>query len=232
MGTGTSLRRDEKTRRYTAKCSCGSVEFELYGSYGTFGCCCADCLAGAKYVDEKAEAAGKAVQHISVLEPGKPQSVAVAVFPPSRIKCVKGREHLRLFKLTPNTQTMRFYTECCLTAVMNSMKSNGKKTAFCSFNVQTLSPTPALTERIYCREALRKADLPQDGIPNNGLLSFSLGSTLVPAIMLGYRSTWEDKDGPFLTKPEEVTEIAGPDPYERAGFKAPKPPNGLTSECN
>ena len=86
-------------------CQCGAVEFELKGSpFLTTACLCNSCRAAAACFATLPGATSLLDAH---------EATATAAYRKDRVACVKGSEHLREHRLTPETTTRRVVATCC-----------------------------------------------------------------------------------------------------------------------
>mmetsp|Transcript_22745 Transcript_22745/g.31179 ORF Transcript_22745/g.31179 Transcript_22745/m.31179 type:complete len:230 (+) Transcript_22745:470-1159(+) len=212
-----------------ATCRCGEVEFELRGEPTHFGggprCHCNDCVTAAVYVNNKAAAAG--CENISVLEKGNPQAAHYLFYRIPDIKLVRGGDKIMKYRLRPQSTSVRTYTSCCYTTVIcmlgpKSLAIKSEKNVLINFN--TVTPMVVCPKshcsRIQCKEALRPADLPNDGIVNNQAIPLWFLWDAIGEVVFGSKrnNDTETRELIFINH-KTVTEVAGGPAYEAAGYK-------------
>jgi hypothetical protein len=93
----------------TARCSCGSVELEARGApILSAACCCDDCQQGARQLEQLPNAP-------PVCDPDA--GTAYLLYRKDRMKCSKGSERLRDYRLTKESRTRRVVATCCNSAM-------------------------------------------------------------------------------------------------------------------
>jgi len=212
-----------------ASCRCGEVEFELKGEPSHHGggprCHCNDCVSAAVYVNGKAAAAN--CENISVLEEGNSQAAHYVFYRIPDIKLVKGGDKIMKYRMRPHSTSVRTYTSCCYTTVVCILgpKSLAIKNEKCVlFNFHTITPTIDCPKkyfcRIQCKEAVRPADLPKDGIKNNSSIPIWFLTEAIGELLFGSRNNADVATRDLLfTDHSTITEVAGAPAYEAAGFK-------------
>jgi len=215
-----------------ASCRCGEVEFELTGmsSHQGFGprCHCNDCVTAAIYVNNKALSASH--ENISILEVGNPQAAAYVFHPIPNVRLVKGGDKIGMYRLRPNSSTIRTYTTCCHTIVISMLGADSlaiKLPKMAVFNYNAISPAIDCSKtdaiRIQCKEAARPKELPNDGIKNNRGIPLSFILVDVANVFLKSAKNNDPVTRALLySVPSTVTEIAGGDAckyFNAYGFK-------------
>jgi hypothetical protein len=88
-----------------AECACGRVAFVGRGKpMVVLACYCDDCQAAAKHVESLP--AGRSGM-------GSDGGTVSALYPKQQVRCVRGAELLREYKLTPSSSTTRLVSGCC-----------------------------------------------------------------------------------------------------------------------
>ncbi len=205
-----------------ATCKCGNVEFELRGECIMNNCCsCNNCVTAAYYVDRLARESQ--VDNLSYAEPGNPQAGCNVMYPPSKVKLLKGKEFLVCFKLRASSVALRSYTSCCKTVVCAILGEEFKAVKFgIPFNRATISPP--LSDKGLFRtsvgEIQRPFEMPVDRIPRYKLVPWGVAVTLARIITFGSGGPSRDVDANafFHTSATDITEVAGKDAYDACGF--------------
>lgn len=97
------------TERFPLTCACGAVEMEVSGApFLSTECLCTSCRTSAEVMEAL---------------PGAPRLRAASggtrteMYRKDRVRCTKGAEHLREFRLNKQTKTRRVVATCCNTPV-------------------------------------------------------------------------------------------------------------------
>ena len=92
-----------------ARCSCGKVEMEVLGPPIVSGVCyCDDCQTGARQIEALPNAP-------RMMDPDG--GTQVVLFRKDRIRCTKGAELLKAYRLVEKTATNRMVATCCNTSM-------------------------------------------------------------------------------------------------------------------
>lgn len=101
--------------QFKLSCDCGVVQGYIENATGSTGnrvvCCCSDCQAFA--------------EHLKANNPLLDEFGGTQIYQTSQsqLTITSGQEQLRCLRLTPKAPT-RWYTECCKTAVGNTVKAS------------------------------------------------------------------------------------------------------------
>lgn len=88
-----------------ARCSCGSVELETWGApILSAACCCDDCQQGSGQIERLEDAP-------PVRDPDG--GTAYLLFRKDRMRCTKGAENLRDYRIRAESHTRRVVATCC-----------------------------------------------------------------------------------------------------------------------
>lgn len=99
-----------RTTRYVARCVCGQVEVEMSGApVISVVCHCDDCQAGSRMIEALPSAP-------AILDAGC--GTPYALYRNDRIRCTKGAELLKGYKLKPSSTTSRMVATCCNSAML------------------------------------------------------------------------------------------------------------------
>ena len=178
-------------------------------------CHCNDCVTAAVYVDNKAAMAR--CENISVLEKGNPQAAHYVFFRIPDVKLVKGGDKIMKYRLRPPSVSVRTYTSCCYTTLVcvlgpKSLAINNEKNVLINFNAVTppiVCPTSKCS-RISCKEALRPAELPNDGIKNHRSIPIWFLMEAVGELVFGSKRNDDPATRKLIfTDPRTVSEVAG-----------------------
>ena len=159
-------------------CKCGAVELEVTGPpIMTVECCCTSCRTAAEVIDRL---------------PGAPEvradsgAVPFVMQRKDRLTFVSGTEHLREFRLTPDSKTRRVVATCCNTPVFTEFQGGHWLSLF-----GVLWPSgslPKLELRTMAGDLPEGARLPDD-VPNARKHTAGFMWKLMAAwIAMGFRS--------------------------------------------
>jgi hypothetical protein len=143
-------------------------------------------------MDQKAAAAG--TENISGLEPNNNQSATLVLWKVSGIKLVKGKEHVKHFKMREKSKGTRSYCGNCNTflfAVGSTLPSKGFGIPM---NRAIITPEVPTTYRGLCGEAVAKSDLPKDSLKNCGFIPTGEILKVMGALMFGTGGPCTDPD--------------------------------------
>lgn len=143
------------TQTMTASCRCGRVAMEAIGKpIVSTVCYCADCQLGSRRIEDLPDAGS--VQDAD-------GGTAYILFRKDRIKCSKGAELLKCYKLKDNSPTNRFVATCCNSAMfMNFDKGPHWVSAY---RARFRGVLPPLQMRICTKSKRDDVVLPTD-LPN------------------------------------------------------------------
>ena len=138
--------------RLTASCRCGGVEIEATGAPIVSSVCyCMDCQRGSRQIEDLPDAG-------SVRDDDG--GTAYILFRKDRIKCAKGAELLKGYKLKDTSMTNRMVATCCNTAMfMNFDKGPHWISAY---RARFRGALPPLQMRICTRSKPEHVVLPTD----------------------------------------------------------------------
>ena len=141
--------------RLTASCRCGGVEIEATGAPIVSSVCyCTDCQRGSRQIEDLPDAG-----------PVRDDDggTAYVLFRKDRIKCAKGAERLKGYKLKDSSMTNRVVATCCNSAMfMNFDKGPHWISAY---RARFRGALPPLQMRICTRSKPEHVVLPTD-VPN------------------------------------------------------------------
>lgn len=172
-------------------------------------------MTAAIYADNKAKAAQ--IENISLLEKGNPQAAHYVFYRIPDVKLVKGGDKIMKYRLRPKSVSVRTYTSCCFTTVVcvlgpQSLAINNEKNVLINFN----TITPAIEcpkshcSRIQCKEAVRPAELPNDGIKNNSSIPLWFLWEAIGELVFGSKKNDDAATRDLLfIDPKTVSEVAG-----------------------
>ena len=134
-----------------ARCTCGSVEIKAIGApILSVACYCDDCQEGARQI----EALQKAHP---VLDPYG--GTAYLLYRKDRMKCSKGTEHLRDYKIQNESPTRRVVATCCNSAMFLDFQ---KGHWFSVYRARFEGDVPPLQMRIQTRFKPEDCEIPND----------------------------------------------------------------------
>jgi hypothetical protein len=161
----------------TSRCACGSVEYEAVGAPITSAICyCASC-----------QQAGRAFEQLPgappLLEPDG--GTANVLYRKDRVRCIRGREHLKEVRLKPESPTRRLVATCCNSAMFLDFT----KGHWLSMYRRRLPPdAPKIEMRIMTRDRRASVALADD-VPNHrGFPGKLMIKLLAARIAMGFRS--------------------------------------------
>ena len=137
-----------------ARCACGGVEYEAIGTPITSVICyCASC-----------QQAGRAFERLPAAPPvlETDGGTAAILYRKDRVRCVQGQEHLKEYRLKPESPTRRLVATCCNTAMfLDFTKGHWLSMYRCRF----LKGAPEIEMRVMTRDRRASVALPND-VPN------------------------------------------------------------------
>lgn len=168
----------------TSRCACGGVEYEAIGAPITSVICyCASCQEAGRAFEQFAAAP-------AVLEPDG--GTAAVLFRKDRVRCVRGREHLREHRLKPDSPTRRFVATCCNSAMFLDFT---KGHWLSMYRRRFPADAPEIEMRVMTRDRRNSVALAND-VPNyrgqSGRFMFKL---LAAWIAMGFRLPKADVGG-------------------------------------
>jgi hypothetical protein len=160
-----------------ARCACGRVEFEATGAPITSVVCyCASC-----------QEAGREFEQLSAAPPvlASDGGTATILFRKDRVRCVHGHEHLKEYRLKPESPTRRLVATCCNSAMfLDFTKGHWLSMYRCRFPMDA----PEIEMRVMTRDRRASVDLACD-MPNyRGYSGRFMMKLLAARIAMGFRS--------------------------------------------
>jgi len=136
----------------TARCSCGSVEFEAIGTPITSVVCyCDDCQEGSRQIEAFPNAAP-----VRDTDGG----TAYILYRKDRVKCSRGAELLKRHKIREKSATNRVVATCCNSPMM--LNFDDSKWWISVYRARVQGDLPPLQMRICTRFKPENGDLPND----------------------------------------------------------------------
>lgn len=136
----------------TARCSCGSVEFEAVGApIASVVCYCDDCQEGSRRIEAFPNAR-------PVQEPDG--GTAYILYRKDRIKCSRGAELLKGHKIREKSATSRVVATCCNSATV--MKFDDARHWIPMYRARFQGDVPPLQMRIFTKFKPGNGDVPSD----------------------------------------------------------------------
>jgi hypothetical protein len=127
-----------------ARCSCGSVELETSGApILSVACYCDDCQEGSRQIERLPNAR-------PVRDPDG--GIAYLLYRKDRMKCSKGAEHLRDYKIKKESHTRRVVATCCNSAMFLDFQ---KGHWFSVYRARFEGDAPSLQMRVQTNLSLR-----------------------------------------------------------------------------
>lgn len=142
------------------------------------------------------------------------------LWPPSRMRIVKGHDKFQLYKLRPSSTGNRCYTTCCNTVVIASCGANNPMLNMAiPMNRSTVTPPIEPIARVMCSEAVQRDKLPNN-LQNCGSIPFGRIPTLMCGMIGGTGGACRDEaTRAILTKiPDGTEEVMGAEAYAKCGF--------------
>jgi hypothetical protein len=134
-----------------ARCACGRVELEAIGKpILSTACYCDDCQEGARQIEALPNAR-------PVLDPDG--GSAYLLYRKDRMKCSKGAEHLRDYKIKDESPTRRVVATCCNSAMFLDFQ---KGHWFSAYRARFESDVPPLQMRIQTKFKPENRTIPND----------------------------------------------------------------------
>jgi hypothetical protein len=168
----------------TSRCACGGVEFAAIGApIASAICYCASC-----------QRAGRAFEALAGAPPllEADGGTASVLFRKDRVRCVRGRDHLKEYRLKPESPTRRFVAACCNSAMLLDFTKGCWLTMY---RRRFAEGAPASEARINTRDRQAGVALADD-MPNYPGLSARLMMKVLAAwIAMGFRSPNFDEAG-------------------------------------
>ena len=153
----------------TARCLCGSVEFEVVGAPILCAVCyCDDCQEGARQIEALPNA-----PPVLDTDGGTPY----LLYRKDRMKCSKGAEHLRDHKIKKDSPTRRVVASCCNSAMFLDFQ---KGHWFSAYRARFEGSVPSLQMRIQTKFKSENSDIPND-VPSYPTYPFKFLAKLVGA---------------------------------------------------
>ena len=138
----------------TASCKCGTVRLAITGApILTAICYCTSCQAAGRQLEALA-----GVPSVLADDGGTP----CALYRKDRVSCAQGGEHLKEFRLTPDSPTRRMAATCCNTPMFLDF-TKGFWLSIYPGRLSGEAPQPEM--RVMTAERPQGVDLPDD-IPN------------------------------------------------------------------
>jgi len=138
----------------TAACGCGRVVFEARGvPIVGAACCCSSCQTAGRQIEQLPSAA-------KVLDADG--GTSYLLYRRDRVACVKGGEHLREFRLTPDSPTRRMVADCCNSAMLLDFTKGHWLTMY---RKRFSSGAPPIEIRVMTRDLPQNVQLAND-VPN------------------------------------------------------------------
>jgi len=142
----------------TARCSCGSVEIDVFGSPITSVVCyCDSCQEGSRQIEALTDAA-------PILDPGG--GTAYILYRKDRITYTKGEELLKGYKIEENSTTSRVVATCCSSAMV--MRFDDAKHWVPVYRARFQGDVPPLQWRICTKFRPENTAVPAD-IPSSAM---------------------------------------------------------------
>ena len=167
-----------------SRCACGGVEFEAIGAPITSAICyCASCQKAGRVLEQLPAAP-------PVLEPDG--GTATVLYRKDRVRCVQGREHVKAYRLKPESPTRRLVATCCNSAMLlDFTKGHWLSMYRCRF------PTgaPEIEMRVMTRDRRATIDLAGDVPIYRGHSGRFMLKLLAARIAMGFRSPNFDVGG-------------------------------------
>jgi hypothetical protein len=142
----------------TARCSCGSVEIEAFGTPITSAVCyCDTCQKGSRQIEALTNA-------IPILGPDG--GTAYILYRKDRIKYSKGAELLKGYKIEEKSTTSRVVATCCNSAMI--MRFDDARHWVLVYRARFQGGIPPLQWRICTKFKPENAEVPTD-IPSSAM---------------------------------------------------------------
>lgn len=136
----------------TARCSCGSVEIDVFGApIMSVVCYCDSCYEGSRQIEGMANA-------VPILGPDG--GTAYVLYRKDRIKYSKGAELLKGYKIDDKSTTSRVVATCCNSAMV--MRFDDAKHWVPVYRGRFQGDMPALQWRICTKCKPKSAEIPND----------------------------------------------------------------------
>jgi hypothetical protein len=146
---------DASRTKATAGCRCGAVELEMAGAPITsIVCYCDDCQAGGRLIEALPGATG-----VLDADAGTPY----VLYRRDRVRCSKGADRLRSYKLRATSATNRVVANCCNTGLLVNFDDG--KPWVSVYRSRFQGDAPPLQVRIYTRYKPGGHD-GSDGVPS------------------------------------------------------------------
>lgn len=161
-----------------ARCACGSVLLEAYGTpIASAACYCDDCQEGARQIEALPNA-------LPVLDPDG--GTEYLLFRKDRVKCSKGAGHLRDYKIMGESPTRRAVAACCNSAMFLDFRRGHW---FSVYRARFEADAPPVQMRIQTKFRPENRGVPSD-VPSYPKVPFTLIAKLLAArvAMLLHRS--------------------------------------------
>jgi len=138
--------------RRSASCSCGSVEFEVFGSPITSVVCyCDDCQEGSRQIEALPGAP-------AVRDPDG--GTAYVLYRKDRVECTRGTSLLRSHKIREESATNRVIATCCNSAM--AMQFDDAKHWVPMYRARLQGDVPPLEMRICTKFKPANVEVPGD----------------------------------------------------------------------
>jgi hypothetical protein len=138
-----------------ARCACASVEFEAVGApIASIACYCDDCRQAAREIEALPNA-----QPVGDRDTG----TAYVLYRKDRVKCTKGNQLLKGYKIRGKSATTRLVATCCNSAML--VKFDDWKPWVSLYRSRMIGEAAPLQMRIFTRFKPENAELPND-VPN------------------------------------------------------------------
>jgi hypothetical protein len=153
----------------TARCSCGSVELAVLGApILSAACYCDDCQEGARQIEALPNAP-------PVRDPDG--GTAYLLYRKDRMRCSKGAELLRDYKIRETSVTRRVVAACCNSAMFLDF---GRGHWFSVYRARFPGDVPPLEMRLQTKFRPKGGELPTD-VPSHRTVSLKFVAKLAAA---------------------------------------------------
>jgi hypothetical protein len=160
----------EMTGGIKASCACGNVEIEASGTpIASAVCYCDDCQEGARLIE--------ALPHAGPVQ-DRDGGTAFVVYREDRVRCVKGAELLKNYKIKATSPTNRVVATCCNSAMYLNFDDSKHWVDVYRARFRGDAPPPQM--RLSTKFKPGADDLPRD-IPSYATYPLKLVGKLVAA---------------------------------------------------
>lgn len=168
----------KQSKHLHAVCRCGEVEFETVGDpILSAACHCASCREAGHQFEALPEATPVSDAH------GGTQFL---LYRKDRVRCVKGEEYLKEYRLTPGSPTRRVLAKCCNSPMFLEFQ-NGHWLSMYRDRFSA-AKAPSVDMRVMTRDCPAGVELPDD-VPNHPTHSVKFMWRLLAAwAAMGFRA--------------------------------------------